>query len=199
MLKDFLTYVAGEWAMISQVPATFVAAVLICAVVIWLFRRSQYVGQIHILNERIRLRDDQIGGLQKSLHAESPADALVKIGELTAKVDALSIGKWDPLTQQQIQATKDRLARIPVSEIRIELVDDARAIGAPLAHIFEELGWKVHGARIIGGGDGIDIFPNSNEAEAIADALRVGGNLEINMPDRPANEPLTISLGGKPF
>ena len=197
---DILKYVAGEWDMISQAPVSFVIAVLIIAIVIWLFRRSLYTGQITLLNERLKLRDDQLGDLQKKLHADSPADALFKIGELTAKVDALSIGRWDPLTESQIQNLRHQLKAILPSQIKIQITDDARALGYGIDLAFQDNGWEIEAVRLIGGAIGIEVSPQSEMAEAVANALRSATDLEVKVTGAKSDKPpLKIGLGSKPF
>lgn len=200
MLNDFIDYVIREWAVISKAPATFVVASIVVAAIIWLFARSLYSGQIASLNERIKLRDDQLGDLQKKLHAVSPSDALIKIGELTGKVEALSIGKWDALTSAQTDALRERLKRLSPTEIRVYMSDDARALGYALDKVLDQdLGWKVNGTRVIGGDFGIEIYPRSEIAETLAKALRECAGIDVSIAEGRDSEPLTLSLGERPY
>jgi hypothetical protein len=199
-LRDLI---AAEWAVIAQAPINFAATVLVLGIIVWLIARFAYRRHIETLKERIILKDDQLGHLQRQLQADSPSDALVKLGALTAKVEALSIGKWDPLTADQIETLKEKLSAIPPSKLDLEMSDqDARALGASIFKAFEERGWEVEGVRAIGGGMGIHVHPKagkaeSGAAESIAEALRAAGlDVEVSHGYR---ENLTLSLGNKLF
>lgn len=186
--------------MIAQAPFSFGVAAVIVGIVIWLFKRSVYNGQITLLNERLKLRDDQLGDLQKKLHAESPADALIKIGELTAKVEALSIGIWDPLTESQLKDVRSRLAKIPPTNLHLMIADDGRALLKGLQPILADLGWNTTGTKVISGHTGIEVYPVCDTADAIAEALHVGGGLTVEIATRKTPEsPLTLYIGPKPF
>jgi hypothetical protein len=210
MLNDFVAYVAAELRAFAQAPGIFVLALLVCAAVVWRAVRSIYTSridrlkermnnQVETLNERIKVRDDQIGQFQEKLKADSPSDALVRIGELTAKLDALSIGKWDPLTPDQAEGIRSRLAKLPPADLNIRVAYDARALGRSLNAAFEELGWKTHGSKWMGSDYGVSIFPKSETSEAIADALRTGGGFDVTVRDDFPTRPLTLDIGEKPW
>jgi hypothetical protein len=197
---DIAGYLAGEWKMISQAPLAFFTAVAVGVLIVWFFRKSIYTGKIDVLNERIKLRDDQLGDLQRKLHADSPSDALVKLGELTAKVEALSIGRWDPLTESQIEGLKQHLSDVSPSDIQIQITDDARALGSGIDRAFEELGWKIEGIRISGGATGIEVSPQCRRAEVVAEAIRKATGLEVKVTGARTDKPLLrLGLGSKPF
>ena len=71
MFDDFTKFIAAQRDLIAQAPVSFIIAVVLGGIIIWLFKRSIYRDRIAGLNERIRRRD-------------------ARIEELTAKVDALS-------------------------------------------------------------------------------------------------------------
>jgi hypothetical protein len=166
-------------------------------------RRSIYTGQITILNERLKLRDDQAGELQRKIKAESPADALIKIGELSAKVEGLALGIWDALTDEQADRLQEKLSALAPGTVYLEISEPfARALGHRLAKIFKLSGWQVDGGRVMGEVDtGIQISSaNADRANAVANALRSSAGLDAEVKaggGGPQN--IELHLGEKPF
>jgi hypothetical protein len=197
-MQPFIEYIAGQWEVISQALPTFAVASILGGILIWMFRRSFYTSQIITLNERIKLRDDQLHAMEKSVHAESPSDALLKIGELTAKVEALSLGAWDAPSELQIAAFRHQIERLTPSKIEIEVGDDARALGYPIVKVFDQLGWDVEIVRLIGGNFGLGVAPDSDLAKTIAMALRSVTSEKIKILES-RGAPLSIVIGEKPY
>jgi hypothetical protein len=136
--------------------------------------------------------------MEKSVHAESPSDALLKIGELTAKVEALSLGAWDAPSELQIAAFRHQIERLTPSKIEIEVGDDARALGYPIVKVFDQLGWDVEIVRLIGGNFGLGVAPDSDLAKTIAMALRSVTSEKIKILES-RGAPLSIVIGEKPY
>jgi hypothetical protein len=187
-------------------PVAFVIVAAACtAGVGWIVRYIYekrieiYEKRIEVLQERQRATDEYLRELQQALNANSPGDALVKIGELTATVSALSIGRWMAPTGPQTENIHARLRQLSPGEIQIRVAYDARALGRALATVFEELGWKVRGSKWMGGDPGISVYPRSETAEAIAETLRQGGSFEVTVRDNMPTRPLTLDIGEKPW
>lgn len=204
MLKDFFTYVAGEWKTILQAPITFISAGIVVAILIWIFQRWIYSNQFGALNERIKLRDDQLGELEKKLSADSPSEALVKLGEMTAKVEALSIGRWEAMTQEQMKLIRDKLRQLPSAlvpaVVNVTMTSDGRGIGYPLAEILDGLNWNMNTTPSIGLDPGIEIYPNCEAAIAFADALRAAGvDVRIQEGQKQESNNFNVDIGEKPY
>ncbi|MEG3181825.1 hypothetical protein [Sphingomonas sp. LT1P40] len=74
---DLLTYLAKEWNVISQALFTFLIAGAMVAGLAYLAARSRFTGIVETLKERLSLKDDRIGDLERKLGelheaAESP-------------------------------------------------------------------------------------------------------------------------------
>lgn len=91
MLDDLWTRIATDWAYIAGAVGLLPVAVIGFAIVLLLLQR----GRVGALRERILQRDDQFAELQRKLKASSSSDVLIKIGELTSKLAALSAEKTD--------------------------------------------------------------------------------------------------------
>ena len=206
MFSSLLAFLAGEWNGFTQAPVFIVAALVLCgAVVGWVVRYIYekrieiYERRIELMQERQKALDEHLRELQQALGANSPGDTLVKIGELTATVSALSIGRWAAPTRQQNEDIRARLRELAPGEIQIRVAYDARALGRALGTIFEELGWNVRGSKWMGGDPGISIYPRSGAAEAIAETLRQSAGFEVTVRDNMPTRPLTLDIGEKPW
>lgn len=196
MIGDVFDYILGEWAIIPQVPATFAAAIVVCALLVWWLCRSLYSGQIKALNERIRLRDDQIFEVQRKLTALTPSDALIKLGDLTARHELLSSGVWEPLTSDQISQLEEKISNIPPGNIYIRIIDNGRMLGRQLEQLFLKMRWEVVVSRGMSGRAGISVLSRSPYARSIGEALQSLG-LEVDFSD--GGEEIKITVGDKPI
>jgi hypothetical protein len=203
MVGDFITYVLGQTQVIAQAPIAFATALIVCGVLIWLFLRSRYDREISLLNERIKLRDDQLGDLQNRLKADSPNDALRKVTELQAKVEALSVGRWDLLTEQQKGKMHERLGGLARAHVMVAMTNDAKPLALSFARIFRELGWEVDEDFFLGHVSGLYVSPPSEAATAIAQILQTEAGLPIEVKDHPsgvsAEKVIVLGVGDRPY
>src|SRR5215471_10088234 len=101
MLSSALAFFAGQWNAFTHALAFVTAALLLCAAAVgWIVRYiygkriESYGARIEVLQERQNAMDEHLREVEQALGANSRGDALVKIGELTATVSELSIGRW---------------------------------------------------------------------------------------------------------
>jgi hypothetical protein len=206
MFSSLLAFLTGEWDGFSHAPLFVAAAVALCAAVVgWIVhyiyerRIEMHSSRIEVLQERQNVMGERLREFEQALGANSPGDALIKIGELTATISALSIGRWTAPTGQQTEGMRAWLRELPPSEIQIRVAYDARALGRALGTIFEQLGWKVRGSKWMGGDPGISIYPRSAAAEAVAEMLGQCAGLEVAVRDNMPTRPLTLDIGEKPW
>ena len=81
-IGDLVNLITNEWPVIAEAPWSFATAVLIVATLLWIAMQHLYRHQIGDLQERVRLRDDQIADYQAKL-GDAPAD------EIKQKIEAL--------------------------------------------------------------------------------------------------------------
>ena len=133
-----LPYLAEQWEVIRAAPGLFTAVIIVVVTLVSLAWRFN----IRILNERIKLRDDQLADVQSKLNADSPDDVIDKVDALIAKVEGYSLGQWPPITDQQKAAIRTQLGRITPSSAELIVAPDGRGIGYPLADILRGLGCR---------------------------------------------------------
>ena len=201
MFGDLLGYIGGEWAMLSQAPVSFGLVVILVGVLGWWLGGATYAGQIRLFEKLLKRKEDEVKAFERMLNADTPSDALFKIGQLTATVEALSVGKWPPLIHDQIEKAREELGKLRVSKVQLQMTDDARALTIQFAGIFEELGWDVEGRHVHEAVIGITVGPKIiEEARKLAAALRAIG-LEVQLSDRQMGKGgrVSIQFGSKPF
>ena len=201
MFGELFSYLAREWEMISRAPLSFAIVVAVVGLLGWWLGRSAYMGQIRLFETLLKRKDDEVQAFERMLNAASPSDALVKIGELTATVEALSVGKWPPLNHDQLEKARQELGKLRVSKVQLQMTDDARALTIQFAGIFEQLGWEVEGSHLHETVIGITVGPKIiEEAKKLAAAFRAVG-LEVQMSDRQMGKGgrVSIQFGSKPF
>jgi hypothetical protein len=201
MFSDLFGYIAREWEMLSQAPVSFGLAVILVASLGWWLGRAAYGGQIRLFEQLLTRKDDEAKAFERMLGADSPSDALLKLGQLTATVEALSIGKWPPLNHDQIEKARQELGKLRTSKVQLQMTDDARALTIQFAGIFEKLGWDVEGLYVHEAVIGITVGPKIiEEAKNLAAAIRAIG-LEVQLSDRQMGKGgrVSIQFGSKPF
>ena len=159
------------------------------------------MGQIRLFHELLKRKDDEVRAFERMLNADSPSDALFRIGQLTATVEALSVGKWPPLSRDQVEKARQELGKLRVSKVQLQMTDDARALTIQFAGIFEELGWDVEGLHVQEVVIGVTVGPKIiEEARNLAAAMRAIG-LEVQLLDRQMGKGgrVSIQFGSKPF
>ena len=106
MLDDVLMNLAAHWIFVADHSVMFLSLVIGCAVAICLFQRDR----IRSLRERTLLRDEQLVELQKKLKASSPSDALIKVGELTTKLESLKLESFFARREEASRAAAEAMA-----------------------------------------------------------------------------------------
>jgi hypothetical protein len=71
LVAEFIKYVAGEWSVLRGAPVTFLLGILMVGALVFAASRWQHGSRIEHLNERLRLKDDQLADLKTKLAAAS--------------------------------------------------------------------------------------------------------------------------------
>jgi len=97
-ITPWVEKLAKEGGVIYDAPVIFVTAVVVTGSVIWLIIHLLYRNQLNAKEERIKLRDDQIGTLERKIkHLEGDQAALASLPtqegpQVSEKSMALSAG-----------------------------------------------------------------------------------------------------------
>ncbi|MEW6016765.1 MAG: hypothetical protein AB1760_01670 [Pseudomonadota bacterium] len=131
MLAGLAEYLAREWAVVSQAPFTFIIASLLVGAVAWAAVLWRYGGKIDHLEERVRLRDDEIADYKRKLDGATPDEARARIEKLEHDIERLSEAVLPRKLDDKMRAELDRIG--PDKPIKIAFnnsVSDARALAS---------------------------------------------------------------------
>lgn len=156
MFDQFIKYILGELAVIAQIPLTFAAASLVVGGIVYAATNWAYASillqkeaKIATLEERIKLRDDQ---LANKLATTPPDEAKVMIEKLEARLNRLAPRHLDD-AKQAILLERLRLPRDVNHRIEINhegTCGDCNLFAAEFSAIFEKAGWSVENGMVIG-------------------------------------------------
>ena len=174
-MGDFVTYVAKEWNVIWQAPVTFIAATIVAGGIIWAAMEFRYRSVLESLNERIRLRDDQIAQFREKIGTASPDEIKARIDQLEAQVQGLV----PPRLRMEQKDTLTNLLRRQTGNCVI-CHDVAAAAMRPFAgdiiKCFRDAGWTITTPVVVGPGmqppHGVGIrVPDANNLTALQDMV----------------------------
>jgi hypothetical protein len=122
-LQKIADYIASEWAVIRSAPVTFVAQTIIIFIVVWLLQRWVYGtiinhkdGRIGSLEERVRMRDDQLNNKIQNIPPEEAQKLIAKLQETIKR----TIGsEWPPLTDAEAEALTREVALLKKRPIQV--------------------------------------------------------------------------------
>ncbi|WOJ90720.1 hypothetical protein RZS28_05370 [Methylocapsa polymorpha] len=209
MIDQFLKYIVGEGAVIVKAPVAFIAAMLVACGLIYTAVNLIYStvlsnrdARISVLEERIKLRDDQ---LADKLHSTPPDEAKSIIQGLEARLKKLSPRRLEE-SGRAIMAEKLKLP--PGKDFRIDIQHDGACadcniFAADFSTLFSSLqGWSVRNTTVIGLGQippsGIGVIVSNpgalSEAEKIViDAMSSAG-IRLNLLRGPQREVNVVLL-----
>ncbi len=75
------TDIQQQWNAVKDAPILYISALAAIAVLIWVVITHLKSGRIESLEERIRLRDDEIADYKRKLEGATPDEAAAKIAE----------------------------------------------------------------------------------------------------------------------
>lgn len=139
---------AGWWQIMTVAPHLTVTMIAACLGAGYAAARWRYAGKTEHLEERIKLRDDEISDYKRKLGGATPDEAQARIEALEALVAPL---KPHSLLEDQRTTLLVRLRQSP-GKARIEFtVGDlpSREFSDVLAGIFSEAGWEVVRGQVI--------------------------------------------------
>jgi len=155
MLDAFATYFAKEWSVISRAPLIFLMAAAVVCGLAYIATSWLYKGRISHLDERIRLRDDQLDDYKTKLEGASPDEARARLDALEAQVAGLL-----PRHLSETQKAKLRAVVTPpfgsTGSWKIEILydvasRDSQVYAAEFIEVFRAIGgWVVQSASIMG-------------------------------------------------
>jgi hypothetical protein len=174
-MGDFIKYIADEWHVIWQAPVTFIAAILAVCGLVWAAMEFRYRSVIDSLNERIRLRDDQIAQVREKVGTASPDEIRARIDQLEAQVRGLAPPR---LTEDQKQRLSGMLRN---HQGKCAIAHDVaaapmRGLLADLIGSFRDAGWAITTPVVMGPGmhpsHGIGIkVSDANNLTAVQDGV----------------------------
>lgn len=142
MLGDIATYVAREWRVIAQAPWTFAIALAALSALAYFAARWRFSARIEHLDERVKLRDDQIADYKRKLDGATPDEARARLDALEKLVGHL---KPRELTASQRATLVAHLSRV-TGKASLEYTYGDRPSQDYcnlLAAVFREAGWNV--------------------------------------------------------
>jgi hypothetical protein len=177
-LSDFLKYVAGEAAVISQAPLIFFTAVVVVGGIAYAIARWAYAtivshkdATIASLEARVRLRDDQ---LANKLQSTTPDEAKALIAALQDQVAKLQPRRLTEVQRQALlehaQAPLDVTWRMGIRWYGF--APDAELYARDFVDLFRQAGWDVAATRVIGGGHDRGVILAVGDPENLTDLER---------------------------
>jgi hypothetical protein len=128
-------------SIIQQAPAVTISLLAAVVASTWFVAKLFYNSKVAGLEERIKLRDDQLSG---KFQNTSPHEAMKLIEELQKSVDAIP---RDGLSTQQVSVLRSKLERSVGPSYTIDVVQNGFASDALLRDVrrlFSQLqGWKL--------------------------------------------------------
>ena len=175
LVDEILKHLVEEAAAISQAPLAFVACVLVAVAIIWIILNWRYAvvathknERIASLEERVKLRDDQLNNKVQSTSAD---EARKLIEALQARVAELAPRT---LTKEQRAILTRGLLPPNGTEWNIRLTwdgltPDAETLAEEFQLVFREAGWRVIATRNIGSsGKGMVLNASLDDPAALA-------------------------------
>jgi hypothetical protein len=201
LVDEILKHLVEEAAAISRAPLAFIACLLVPATIIWIVLNWRYAAvaahkneRIASLEERVKLRDDQLNNKVRSISAD---EARKLIEALQARVADLAPRT---LTKEQRATIVQGLHPPHEAEWSIRLTWDGLTPDAEtLAEEFQSVfrGWRVIATRNIGSsGKGMALKASLDDPAGLvlSKALQKAG-VAFTLETRPG--PLHFHIGGR--
>lgn len=143
-----------QWNAVKSAPVLYIGAICVVAGIIWLLLSHMKANRIESLEERIRLRDDEIADYKRQLDGASPDEAKARIDALEERLNRhAAVTSPRIVTQAQGEAAIGFLRRCSGSEIMLTrdgTVADAAQLSGALQTIFAAAGWKTGWSMSVG-------------------------------------------------
>lgn len=198
-------WLAGEWAVITHAPVTFVAAVIVIGFLIWKAVAWQFSTQLQNTKSTLALREAQLQDYKDKLSGATPDEARARMDALEARLDQIA-PQIAALGPRRVSADK-RQAMLPVLDrcrgSHVSIASDAASTDAAqlskgLVAAFNGAAWNVQTPMILGIGNpppsGIglkvgDPAQLTAEEQCVADALSAA-ELEFDLQSGGATLPI---------
>lgn len=184
---ELFDYIKSEWQTISQAPGTFLIGIIITGGAMYAFVRHQLGDRISALEERIKLKDDQLCEYRDKLNGASPDEVKARIDGLEGRLQELR-EEFAPRSLDQNQKTaiheKASLAAGQVTVVYDMACADGSAFATSIQQALKDAGWQVSNGMVGGPSnppvEGLalrvpDIANLTNEAQSLKDALDATG------------------------
>lgn len=147
-LQDFQDFFAGEWVVVSGAPFGFAAAILAAALLLYWIFRARYQDRLDTLEQRLKLRDDQISQFQSKVGSTSPDEVKARIDALEARVHAIAPRR---ATEAQKASIKADIASAPgIAQFRYDSGGgDSKSFGEELREVFRGAGWRTSSLNVL--------------------------------------------------
>jgi hypothetical protein len=168
---DFIDRIAAEWLVISGAPFSFLAAIAVIAIVIFAFMNWWHGGTITTLEQRLKLKEDQLEDYKNKLDGRTPDEA-------KARLDALET-RLSNIEPRRLNDTQINELSLAVSKIKGQIAiahdmaaPESRHLAGALVRAFGNGGWKVETPQVAGisnapsGGIALRVPDRANLSEA---------------------------------
>lgn len=149
---EFFSYLSREWTVVSGAPLIFMSGWAIVAALCFAAMKLFDSGRKAALEERLRLKDDQLNDYKEKLAGASPEEARQRIAALEQRLDSL---EPRALTEQQIRDMHEILSRVSGHVLIAQdmLSAEATTLQGQLDAIFRRARWEVGNAMVAGVGN----------------------------------------------
>ncbi len=148
-MKELIEYLVKEGRVVFQAPVAFLLAMILVTSLLWAAinwgYQSKSDGQasaISSLENRIKLKDDQIADYREKLSGATPDEAKKRIDALELQLKALSPRRLSVEQRQKVMSSLKGV-RGSVSITQDMAAADAKPLSADLAVAFQAAGWGV--------------------------------------------------------
>lgn len=136
--------------VVFQAPHIVAPLVLAIATAVWWFRGHLFSGRIASLEDRIKLKDDQLADYKNKLSGATPDEAKARLDALEQQVRTLSPRR---LSDRQRRTISDLIGVVGPGRIMISQdmgCSDARTYSLDFKAAFEAAGWIVDLSQFMG-------------------------------------------------
>jgi hypothetical protein len=187
MLDEFIKHILGEWRMISQAPVSFITAVLVAGICVWLAMQWGYGREISLLRQQESDYKDRLSGA-------TPDQAKARIDDLEARLKQIEPRQVTPKQQRAIVAAAHTLPNQYALAVNFEGgCPDCPQYSAGLVSAFRDAGWAVTNPMVMGptwrprSGVGLSVLDPANlgpEATLVRNALQAA-HIEFEIRQGP--------------
>jgi hypothetical protein len=174
-MEQLIKYVLGEMRVVRGAPLALSTALLVLSGAIWWAVNWRYAGVIENKDGIIALYKERLNGA-------GPDEARARIETLQAQVLALRNRQWPPLTVSSATVFKSALNGSGPSQVDVfAQARDGIFLVRSLITALIEIGWEA----MNGLPDGLTVWPETDLARRVHDALSSATGLPVTLRDDP--------------